>query len=247
VDGAAVDVSLLCFGNNGSEPARLNGVTVAAINPDLTTGLDLTVALPLRENRDGAFLGIQKSGPFDVPGDIARVWMAERANPNGRSNAEILKPYWNGDDLTGRPRWGMTPDIDPGSRASVACGSGDRGRGGASYPADLIVRVPDVRPGFPDRVLPRNDAAAQILARRTLTALSNEAQTGSPKRTAPLMTQWRPLMAGRPAFPSLIKQLAQAERQSASLRLTRSPPSLGSAAPRSRIHCARPATRASLR
>jgi hypothetical protein len=104
VDGASVDVSLVCFGDNGGEPARLNGVTVAAINPDLTTGLDLTAALPLRETRNGAFLGVQKSGPFDVPGDITRAWMAEPANPNGRSNAEILKPYWNGDDLTGRPR-----------------------------------------------------------------------------------------------------------------------------------------------
>jgi len=30
--------------------------------------------------------------------------MSEPANPNGRTNEEVLKPYWNGDDLTGRPR-----------------------------------------------------------------------------------------------------------------------------------------------
>ena len=41
VDGAAVDVSLICFGDTGGEPARLDGDTVAAINPDLTSGLDL--------------------------------------------------------------------------------------------------------------------------------------------------------------------------------------------------------------
>ena len=99
VDGAAVDVSLVCFGESGSHVARLNGDIVAIINPDLTSGLDLTQAKPLRENRDGALLGIQKSGPFDVPGEIARAWMAEPANPNGRNNAEVLKPYWNGDDL----------------------------------------------------------------------------------------------------------------------------------------------------
>lgn len=104
VDGAAVDVSLICFGDNGSEPCQLDGEVVAAINPDLTSGLNLTHAKPLRENSDGAFLGIQKSGPFDVPGEVARTWMAEPANPNGRSNGEILKPYWNGDDVTGRPR-----------------------------------------------------------------------------------------------------------------------------------------------
>lgn len=30
--------------------------------------------------------------------------MKEPTNPNGRNNSEVLKPYWNGDDLTGRPR-----------------------------------------------------------------------------------------------------------------------------------------------
>ena len=104
LDGAAVDVSLVCFGDNGGAPARLDGEEVDQINPDLTTGLNLTLAGPLRENRNSAFLGIQKSGPFDVPGDIARDWMAEPVNPNGRGNLEVLKPYWNGDDLTGRPR-----------------------------------------------------------------------------------------------------------------------------------------------
>lgn len=104
VDGAAVDVSLISFGEFGDEPTRLDGEVVATINADLTTGLDLTAAKPLRDNRNGAFLGIQKSGPFDVPGDVARAWMCEPLNPNGKSNAAVLKPYWNGDDLTGRPR-----------------------------------------------------------------------------------------------------------------------------------------------
>jgi hypothetical protein len=105
VEGAAVDVSLICFGNNITDgAAHLNGKAVASINADLTSGLDLTQAKPLPENKDSAFLGIQKSGPFDVPGALARAWMIEPANPNGRGNAEVLKPYWNGDDLTGRPR-----------------------------------------------------------------------------------------------------------------------------------------------
>lgn len=51
-----------------------------------------------------AMLGIQKSGPFDVPGALAREWMAQPANPNGATNASVLKPYWNGDDVTKRPR-----------------------------------------------------------------------------------------------------------------------------------------------
>jgi hypothetical protein len=105
VDGANVDVSIVCFAaNNASDMPRLNGVSVSHINADLTTGIDLTRAGPLLENRGGSCLGIQKSGPFDVAGTIAREWLALPVNPNGLQNQTILKPYWNGDDLTGRPR-----------------------------------------------------------------------------------------------------------------------------------------------
>jgi type II restriction/modification system DNA methylase subunit YeeA len=103
IDGAAVDVSLICFGES-EQDTRLNGAEVEGINPDLTTGLNLTLAGPLPENADAAFLGIQKSGPFDVPGMLARQWLREPLNPNGHPNSAVLKPYWNGDDVTGRPR-----------------------------------------------------------------------------------------------------------------------------------------------
>ena len=38
-------------------------------------------------------------------------------------------------------------------------------------PEDLVEIVPEVVPGFPDRILPRNAAAAQALKARTLTKL----------------------------------------------------------------------------
>jgi len=40
-------------------------------------------------------------------------------------------------------------------------------------PADLVETVPEVVPGFPDRILPRSPAAAQALKARTLTKLYN--------------------------------------------------------------------------
>ena len=40
-------------------------------------------------------------------------------------------------------------------------------------PADLVVRVPEVVPGYPDRILPRDERAAKELAKRTLTNLYN--------------------------------------------------------------------------
>jgi hypothetical protein len=38
---------------------------------------------------------------------------------------------------------------------------------------DLVERVPEVVPGFPDRIVPRNAKAAAILKSRTLTNLYN--------------------------------------------------------------------------
>ena len=40
-------------------------------------------------------------------------------------------------------------------------------------PAELVQRVPEVVPGFPDRIVPKDEAAAAILRTRTLTKLYN--------------------------------------------------------------------------
>jgi type II restriction/modification system DNA methylase subunit YeeA len=41
-------------------------------------------------------------------------------------------------------------------------------------PADLVERVPEVVPGYPDRIAPVSPKAAAILKKRTLTNLYNE-------------------------------------------------------------------------
>ena len=51
-------------------------------------------------------------------------------------------------------------------------------------PPDLVRRVPEVVPGYPDRLLPVDDRAAAILRKRTLTNLYNERRRGSRTRTA---------------------------------------------------------------
>lgn len=116
-DGAAVRVSLVCYSNktglNGIK-VRLNGSEVAAINSDLTSStVNTTSVSRLRENQDVAYLGIQKTGPFDVPGPTAREWLQKPMNPNGCRNSEVLKPYWNGIDLTRRPRDFWLIDFPP--------------------------------------------------------------------------------------------------------------------------------------
>ncbi len=115
IDGAAVRVSLVCFSRAGDEfvsGVRLDGRPVDEIFTDLTArrggaGVDLTGVRRLPENAGVAFMGDTKGGPFDVGGDQAREWLRLPANPNGRTNADVLKPLVNGMDLTRRPagRW----------------------------------------------------------------------------------------------------------------------------------------------
>jgi type II restriction/modification system DNA methylase subunit YeeA len=104
IDGAAVRVSLVCFGP-GEDVVRLNGKVATKINADLTAGsLDLTLVKRLAENVETAYMGDTKGGAFDVPGVIARDWLRLPVNPNGKSNSEVLRPWRNGMDITRRSR-----------------------------------------------------------------------------------------------------------------------------------------------
>ncbi|MDE0331603.1 MAG: N-6 DNA methylase [Nitrospinae bacterium] len=106
VEGAAVRVSLICFASKDAElPVRLDENDVTQINADLSAGsLDLTSTSPLKRNKGISFQGDIKRGAFDIPGDLARQWLRLPTNPNGRTNADVLKPWMNGMDLTRRPR-----------------------------------------------------------------------------------------------------------------------------------------------
>ena len=104
VDGAAVRVSLVCFGGRDAGlPVRLDGEAVVRINADLSATTDLTAAVRLATNRKTAFIGGMKKGAFDISGEVARGWLQCPANPNGRPNADVLKPWMNGMDVTRRP------------------------------------------------------------------------------------------------------------------------------------------------
>ncbi len=105
VDGAAVRVSLVCIGAaDACLPVTLDGRATDHIHADLDRdGIDLTRVTRLSCNKAAAFLGVYKNGPFDISGDLARTWLRLPANPNGRPNADVLKPRFNGMDLTRRP------------------------------------------------------------------------------------------------------------------------------------------------
>ena len=105
VDGAAVRVSLVCFASTDTTTVRfLDGKEAPQIGPDLVAGSSGFVqVVPLTRNRGVSFRGTTKNGPFDIPGELAREWLRLPANPNGRPNSDVLKPWINGMDVTRRP------------------------------------------------------------------------------------------------------------------------------------------------
>jgi hypothetical protein len=119
-EGAAVRVSLVGFGSAPGQ-AQLDGSPVATITPDLASNTaatdDLTLARPLMANAKSCFMGVTKVGPFDVEGSLARDWLRQ-PNPSSQGNAAVLRPSWNGMDVTRRTR--DTWIIDFGAAMSEA-------------------------------------------------------------------------------------------------------------------------------
>ncbi|MCA3423065.1 MAG: class I SAM-dependent DNA methyltransferase [Roseomonas sp.] len=100
LDGADVRVSLVAFAKQHDGPAMLDGAAVPAIHGDLSAGeSNLTTAQKLNENRDLCFQGFIAVGAFDIPGSVARGWLAEPLNPNQLPNSAVVKPWVNARDL----------------------------------------------------------------------------------------------------------------------------------------------------
>jgi hypothetical protein len=106
-DGAAVRVSLICFGHGPG--ARLNGDDVPQIYADLTAptlvgdSLNLSMARPLASNMGASFQGASKKAKFEIDADLARSWL-RLPNPHGRPNSDVLKPWANGFELSRGPQ-----------------------------------------------------------------------------------------------------------------------------------------------
>lgn len=103
LDGATVHISMVGFDDGSEREKALNELTVSRINADLTSDLDIAAALPLAENHGIAFQGPVKVGKFDIDDETATRLLTQ-ANPNGRPNADVIKPLLNGSDITGRSR-----------------------------------------------------------------------------------------------------------------------------------------------
>ena len=114
-EGAAVRVSLVCFGQG--QGAKLDGQLVGSIHADLSGSadaanvMDLTTAKPLLSNKGASFFGLCLAGPFKVDTTTALKWLKATGNTNGRPNSDVVRPIYNGSDVTGRWAGNWTVDF----------------------------------------------------------------------------------------------------------------------------------------
>jgi methylase of polypeptide subunit release factors len=101
IDGADVRVAIICA--SPVERCRfLDGRPCQTINRDLTCGFDISPAKTLLQNRKTAFQGVKLNGPFEVPAVTVRQMLAAPLNPNGKSNASVVRRFYGNDDVTMR-------------------------------------------------------------------------------------------------------------------------------------------------
>jgi type II restriction/modification system DNA methylase subunit YeeA len=101
--GAAVHISFIGQDDGTEVERELDGQPVTSINPNLTSGIDLSAARRLPANEGLAFIGDSKGGPFEIDAPTAAALLAA-PNPDGRPNSDVVRPWANGLDLGGRPR-----------------------------------------------------------------------------------------------------------------------------------------------
>jgi hypothetical protein len=120
LDGATVHVSMVGF-DDGTETSKvLDRKPVCSINADLTTGVDVTQARPLKENLGISFVGVQRTGPFELTQEQANQMLKAVGNPHGRPNTDVVRPWINALDVTQRPRYRWIIDFGTDMSAEEA-------------------------------------------------------------------------------------------------------------------------------
>jgi hypothetical protein len=111
LDGANVHVSMVGFDNGTEKVHVLDGTPVAAINPNLTSCADITTATIIAANQGISFQGPSPKAPFDIDAESAAVMLTDKGNPNGRPNADVVRPVMSAVDIAQTPRRLWTIDF----------------------------------------------------------------------------------------------------------------------------------------
>ena len=103
LEGANVNISIVCF-DDGSETTRtLDHAPAATIHADLTSGADIAQARRLAENANISFMGATKVGPFEIAEEAAKEMLLQ-PNPHGKPNSDVVKRWMIGRDINQRSR-----------------------------------------------------------------------------------------------------------------------------------------------
>jgi type II restriction/modification system DNA methylase subunit YeeA len=101
LNGAAVHVSMIGFDSGEDKERRLDGAAVALIHSNLSARSDTTKARALAGNAGRAFIGVQKSGTFDMP-ELEAVGFLRSPTVAGRPTSDVLRPYLTAHNLLRR-------------------------------------------------------------------------------------------------------------------------------------------------
>src|SRR5262249_26771242 len=98
-----VHVSMIGFDDGKQKERLLDGCPTSEINPNLTSGSNLTTASALHENEGIQFEADKKGGPFEIDASAARKILSQPALGE-RKIATVCRRWVNGSDVTGRDR-----------------------------------------------------------------------------------------------------------------------------------------------
>ena len=119
LNGASVRIAMVGFDGGTETHYLLDGKSVEGINVNLTSGLPLAEAEVLGENAGISFMGTTKVGPFEIETAMAQRMLGQ-PNPDGRDNADVVRPWVNADDVAGRLRDMWIVDFPPGTTLEEA-------------------------------------------------------------------------------------------------------------------------------
>lgn len=104
LEGAAVRVSIIGFDDGTEVEVSLDGISAKRIYPNLTSDVNITIANILSENQSLSFQGIVRRGSFDIEAKAALAMINSENTDNEYKNSQLIKPIYNGIDVTRRPR-----------------------------------------------------------------------------------------------------------------------------------------------
>ena len=96
--GATVHVSMVGFDNGAEKERQLDGRPVEEINPNLTARNDTTRATALFRNKGLCLRASEKGGDFTL-GEPEALRFLAAANPHGKPNSDVIRPWTNSDLL----------------------------------------------------------------------------------------------------------------------------------------------------